>query len=126
MADLSLQTNPKLSGFGDLIIENGDLVLNSGAQAILQHILQRLRIFLGEWFMDVTIGLDYFNQILIANPDQSKIDALFINQICGTPGVDQLNSYSFSPDFTNRVLTVRFQVQTTSGIVNYSGLVNAA
>ncbi len=123
--DLKIQPNSKLSGFGDLVLEGGDLVLVDGKEAILQHVLQRLRIFLGEWFLDTSIGLPYFQQILVKNPDQGKIDALFMNQIQGTPGVTLLNSYSASVDTLKRVLTIKFSCETTSGTVNYSGAIAA-
>lgn len=112
--------------FSDLVITDGDLVLVSGKQAILQNILQRLRVFLGEWFLDNTIGLPYFQQILVKNPDLGKTDAIFQNVILGTPGVEQLSTYSFQADTATRVLRLAFSVETTSGTVDYSGTVAAA
>lgn len=129
MADLSLdlaRVDSGLSTYKDLLVVNGDLVLTSdanpnGTNPILQNVIQRLRMFLGEWFLDNTQGIPYFQQILIKNPDQSKIDAIFMNAILGTPGIVQLNSYSFVPNTTKRVLTITFVAQTTNGVVQYSG-----
>lgn len=122
MADIELDLDPNSPHFHDVKIVNGDLVLNDGVEAIRQHILQRLRMFLGEWFLDNTIGLPYFQQILVKNPDQSKIDAIFINQILGTPGVVSLTKYSFVPNFINRSVSVTFECLTTQGTVDYAGL----
>lgn len=123
--DIALDLDFASPTYGDIVVANGDLSLNDSEVAIEQHILQRLRIYLGEWFLDNTIGLPYFDQILIKNPDQSKIDALFINQILGTPGVIQLNNYSFTIDFITRQLQLTFSAQTTQGTVNYAGLIGA-
>lgn len=126
MSDIALDLNPASPTFNDVVVVNGDLVLTVDTiSAIQQHIVQRLRIYLGEWFLDTDIGLPFFQQILIKNPDQSKIDGLFLNQILGTPGVIAVTNYSFSVDFSLRVLTVSFSAQTTSGTVNYNGLVQA-
>ncbi len=123
MSDILMYLSKGDAQFGDIVIENGDLVLNDGLTAIRQNILQRLRTFFGEWFLDNTIGLPYFEQIWVKNPDQSKIDALFQNAILGTPGVVSLNEYSFVPDFQKRTLNIAFVAQTTSGTVDYAGLV---
>src|SRR4051812_32765987 len=104
MSDISLDLNRTSLNYRDLLIVNNDLVLNDGQAAVTQNVLQRLQMFLGEWFLDNTIGLPYFQQILVKNPDQSKIDALFANQIMGTPGIIQLNTYSFKVNFTTRAL----------------------
>lgn len=123
MGDISLDLDPSSPTYGDLLIVDGDLVINSGIGGIQQDILTRLRTYLGEWFLDNTIGMPYFQQILLKNPDQSKIDAAFINMIMGTPGVISLVSYSFATDFVLRTLTVSFVAQTTQGTVDYSGVI---
>lgn len=126
MADLSLNLNPASMSYYDLVFSGGDLVLTSdanpsGTNNILQNILQRMRFFLGEWFLDLTQGLPYLQQILIKNPNQSNVDAIFLNCIAGTPGVMQIQSYSFSLNRALRVLSVSFSCVTTQGIVNYTG-----
>lgn len=123
MSDLALVLDPGDPNFGDLDIQNNSLYLVDGEVAIQQHLMQRLRIFLGEWFMDNTIGLPFFQQILVKNPNQAIIDAYIINQILATPGIIQLNSYQTTPDFINRTLNVSFTADTTSGTVDYESLV---
>lgn len=124
MSDLGLVLNQSSGNYKDLDIQDGDLVMIDGLTEIQQNVLQRLSVFFGEWFMDTTIGIPYFNEILIKNPDQSKVDALFSNTISKTPGVIGLLSYSFTPDFINRTLNVSFSAQTTQGIVNYEGVLS--
>jgi hypothetical protein len=126
MSDLALDLDPLSTNLNDLQFSGNDLVLTSSTlQDVQQSVLQRLRTFYGEWFLDNTVGLPYFQQILVKNPEQSKIDALFVNTILGTPGVVQLNKYSFVPDFTNRTLRVSFSARCTTGTVDYAGLVTA-
>lgn len=123
MSDLALVLAKNDVNYGDLAIVNNDLAFVDGKEAILQHILQSLRMFFAEWFLDTGRGVPYFQQILVKNPDKPKIDALFIDVITGVPGVEQLNSYNFDADFTKRILSIKFSAATTSGVVDYAGLV---
>lgn len=122
--DIEINLNPASLTFTDIVFQaNGDFATVDGSLGILQNILQTLKVYLGEWYLNTNIGLDYYGQILVKNPKQSAIDAIFINAILGVAGVQQLNSYSFSPNFITRQLTVSFSAQTTSGIVDYEGLI---
>lgn len=129
MADLSLDLTKQSSTQNDLLVIDGDLVLTSdanplGTNNVLQDILTRLRFMLGEWFMDTSQGLPWFQQILVKNPDLSKIDAIFQNTILGTPGVITLISYDFDPDLSARTLEVEFKAATNGGVVDYTGTIS--
>jgi hypothetical protein len=129
MVDLSIDLDKTSSTYQDLLIENGDLVLTSdanpdGTNPIQQDIRQKIGTFLGEWFNDNTIGVDYYGQIFVKNPDQSKVDAIIQNIIRTAPGVTLLTSYAASVNSVTRVLTLSFVAQTTQGQVDYSGTVS--
>lgn len=131
MADISLDLDKTSPNYKDLLIVNNDLVLTSdadpnGTNPILQNLIQRISFGLGEWFMDNTQGVPWIQQILVKNPDQGKIDAIFVRIILGTPGVIQLSSYSFNLNRVARVLKVQFSCVTTKGVVNYNGNVPVA
>lgn len=49
----------KVSNNGDLIIENGDLVIVDKHEEIRQSIERILTTNVGEWFLDMGFGLDY-------------------------------------------------------------------
>jgi hypothetical protein len=121
VSDLSLDLPTR-----DLLVIDNDLVLTSdvdpnGTNSILQDILQRLRLFLGEWFLDNTQGVPYFQQVFVKNPQMSKIEAIFIEVILSTSGVDSLIEYSFKTVPTTRRFEISFSAQTTKGVVDYSG-----
>lgn len=125
MTDIKLDLDGGSANLNDVVLEGGDLVLVSGTQAILQNALQRLRTFFGEWFLDNTLGVPYFQEILVKNPDQGQVDALLLNTILGTQGIETVSNYSFEPDFIDRQLTVTFRAITTEGTVDYTGTVVA-
>lgn len=131
MSDISLDLDNALigtDGYADIRIVNGDQVLtsdanNNGTHYILQNILQNLRLFYGEWFMDLEAGVPYYQQIMVKNPLLSNVDVILQNAILNTPGVQLLTQYSSSLNQTLRTLSVSFQVQTISGTVSYSNTI---
>lgn len=130
MADISLDLADRTSPtYKDLLVASGDLVMTSdvneslGTNPVLQDILQTLSFMLGEWFLDNTKGIPWFQQILVKNPNEPAIDAIIQNAILSVPGVLQLTQYSFSVNALARVLTISFRVITTSGVVVFNGAV---
>ena len=123
MSDIGLNQNLADPNYGDLLISNGDLVIVTGLTEIQQNVLQNVRTFLGEWFLDNTVGVPYFQQILVKNPDQGKVDALIQNAILSTPGIVQLLSYASSINTQSRSISIQFKALSTSGVIDYAGLV---
>lgn len=101
--------------------ENGDIVTQgvifiTGQQEIEQTIRTRLRLFLGEYFRDITDGTPWFEQILGKGTSQSAREAALRNRIARTPGVIRLTSFSTDFDLSTRKLTVTASVLTAFGI----------
>jgi hypothetical protein len=97
----------------------GDLPLVTKVDAIKQHLGQRLQLFMGEWFLDTTVGLPYYQSILIKNPNLDVVQALIQNQILGTPGMLELTTFQFDYDNLARELSVSFNAKSTNGDINY-------
>jgi len=116
MSDLKLNEQT-----GDLVIANGDLSLTTGADATKQRLSQRLKAFVGEWFLDLSDGTPYFQQILgqkIAN--LNDIEAIFIERISNTPGVIEVLSFEMSYDRQDRALIVSGEVRSIEGNVEFN------
>lgn len=114
MSDIKLNTD------GDVDISQPDLQLTTGTNAIDQHLKQRLKMFLGEWFLDNRIGLPYFQHILKKNPDPIVIDSVYKRQILTTPGILELLSFDLDLDIPTRQLTVSFKAKTSEGVLDFS------
>lgn len=114
MSDIKLDDN------GDLLLQETDLVLTTGQEAIEQHLTQRLRTFLGEWFLNNTIGVAYFQQIFKKQLDPILVDSILKKEIIETPGISKL--VDFDLDISSlRVLTLSFRAQTIAGdVINFS------
>ena len=82
-----------------------------------QRIDTRIRTFRKEFWLDQTIGIDYFGEVLKKNPDLQAVRALFAVEIQKVPGVQVLNSLTLAIDRAARKLTVTFSVTGTDALL---------
>lgn len=106
MADLALDPVT-----GDLDFENGDLYLTEGDSAVAQFLRQKLKLFLAEWFLDQSAGINFFDEVFVKNPKKVVIDTIFKNEILDTPGVVELLEYNVTLDGPTRKMTLNFKVR---------------
>jgi hypothetical protein len=59
----------------------------SGAEYAKQKIRQRLLFILGEWILDTRLGVPWFEEILVKNPDLRLIQARIRDVILSVPGM---------------------------------------
>jgi len=102
--------------------ETGDVVWfgadgSTTPEEVAQHIRVRLRMFKGEWFIDVDEGMPYFDEILEKGITDGRIAGIVSKVILGTPGVAALNSLSLNRDNSTRTLNVTFEAVLDSGHV---------
>lgn len=116
----------RLNALGDLDIVNGDLRLTQGSDAIRQHILQRLRTFLGEWFLDISVGVPYYQSILVKNPNFAIVEPLLKDTILTTPGVIELLSFELDYISETRKLFLRFNARTANETLVFAEELEAA
>ena len=110
----------------ELALVNNDLSIVDGVKAIRQDLEQTLKFFYGEWFLDTTQGIPYYQLILVKDPDLNTIQALIQNAICAVNGVMELTHFEFNYDNPSRQLSIAFSVRTTDGIINYSQTLEAS
>lgn len=107
---------------GDLALEGGNLVwLRGGPQEMRNRIERRLKLFRGEWFLDTRIGIPYFENALVKNPNLSAIGALMRRAILSVPGVLEVTDFGLTFDPNARALTLTFHATTTEGDVVATG-----
>ncbi len=85
---------------GDINLTAGQITLVEDNAAIRQHLTNRLRFFLGEWFLDVRQGIPFFEKILIKGVNPSVVRSIFRRVIRTTPGVSEVErlTLSIAPD----------------------------
>ena len=99
----------------DLSLGATDLQLVTGAAAIGQHWAQRLKTFMGEWFLDLRIGLPYFQQVLVKNPDPVVLDSVFKAATIATPGIVELLEFELEIEARTRELRLRAKARADEG-----------
>lgn len=107
----------------DLLLnpDTGDVVFINGAAPVTQRtatvVAQRLRItlytFLGEWFLDTTVGVPYYQQIFGKIRTKSAVDLIFQQIITDDPDVIEILTFESTLDNANRGYSMTFQVRVS-------------
>lgn len=84
-------------------------ILENSSDAVAQCVTTRLRLFLGEWFLNISDGTDWYGSVLGYN---TPYDLTIQDRILGTLGVTEILTYSSSID-KSRNLTVSALLQTS-------------
>jgi hypothetical protein len=99
-----------MTATGDMTFgQSGSNFFVNSPQAVAQLITTRLKLWVGEWFLDQTAGTPWSTQILGTGTKQ-LYDSVIRTVILNTPGVIGISEYSSS--LTNRSLAVTAQVVT--------------
>lgn len=106
-----------LDSKGDLAIVNGDLVLTDSSNNTAQAIRRRLCTFQGEWFLDESIGLPYFDDILGKGKFLSDIKVIYLREIQSVPEVAEILEFNIEENAVTRTLKINFTVRDDNGNV---------
>lgn len=104
----------------DLQLINFDLAFADGVDQIAQNLGIRLRFILGEWFLDITAGIPYYEDFFIKAPNQINVESILKNEIINTPGINEITSFVSNYNNVNRTYSVEFTADTDLGPVNIS------
>jgi hypothetical protein len=92
---------------GDLDLTRPALV--SGAEYACQKIRQLLLFFKGEWGWDETLGILYYQDILVKGPNLELIRGIYRREIMKVPGIVAVPLVTLEIDPVSRLLTVAFR-----------------
>lgn len=110
-------TDIRLAANGDIDVSGFDsprlFVAGEELAVIAQRVTIRLRTFLGEWFLDETIGVPYFQEILGGKGVEGAASAIFRSVVENTDGVNSLDEITVTR--TDRLLDVRLRASTDAG-----------
>lgn len=105
---------------GDLALVDGDVSWISGLAHRRQQIATRFQFVLGEWFLDERLGLDYFGQIFVKDPNLDVVRSLFRNTLLKSDGVLTVPTFELVIDPETRSLGFKFQAITDAGPLTIS------
>ena len=106
--------NLALDSNHDIIIGRGTTRI-SGAAQVAQLVKCRLLTIFGDWKLDNSLGLPWFEAIFTKQVRPSDIEAAIANIIRGTAGVQQLISIDIDADYRARSLGISFTALSDYG-----------
>ena len=86
-------------------------------EAVAQSVLTRLRLWQGEWFLDVTVGTPWLQQILGTGKGKALRDLAIQTRVLQTTGVSGINTYESIVDPTTRKMSIKMTLTTIYGNV---------
>lgn len=101
----------KLNKDGDLFLtSNGDISLTD---SVLQAVRIRLRWLYDEWRLGPSYGFPYFEQLLVKNPNESKLKSVIRQTVMDVDGVKSVPEVKFNVDKKAREATVSLTFTTS-------------
>ncbi|HRL23138.1 MAG TPA: hypothetical protein PLG97_13970, partial [Alcaligenes sp.] len=112
----------KLDNKHDLAVgPDQDLMLVGGAQRIRQQITVTLLTFLGEWFLDQSWGMPYFEKIMVKAPSRVEIENLVRAKVRDVPGVKAVPAVDIQIDALARRARITLpDIETDEGPLTVS------
>ncbi|WP_341666897.1 hypothetical protein [Alcaligenes sp. SDU_A2] len=112
----------KLDNKHDLAVgTDQDLMLVGGAQRIRQQITVTLLTFLGEWFLDQSWGMPYFEKIMVKAPSRVEIENLVRAKVRDVPGVKAVPAVDIQIDALARRARITLpDIETDEGPLTVS------
>lgn len=105
----------------DLLFINGTTpVTYENRLTVAQRLKIKLMTFKNEWFLDTSIGMPYFQQILKRGVSKTTIDVIFQEAILSEPDVLEIIEFNSIIDTVERSYQLSFKVRTNQNqITNY-------
>ena len=99
----------------DIVLDGADLRLVSAGEAIRQSADVRLQFFAEEWFLDLSAGVPWFQEILIKNPNIPAVTEVFRAQLLAVPGIALIEQLGVDYTSGTRTLRVNWRAPTDLG-----------
>lgn len=101
---------------GDLALDdNNSPYFSRGLPAIAQGIRITLRMFKGEWFLNLDEGVPWYQDILGKKYNNAQLLDILRKRIVVVPGVASIASLTATWDGATRTVTVNFEVVAVFG-----------
>lgn len=110
----------KLDAKGDMVFGHGRADYLTGAEAVAQSVLTRLRLWRKEWYLDTSEGTPYLSNVLGRGTESSSVSTLQ-ERILKTNGVKRITAIDVNVDSVTRKTTFTVTLDTDFGEVVVNG-----
>lgn len=117
--DIQLDSNGHI-----LLTTNGLSLVNDRALLVAQRLSVRLRTYLGEWFLDTTMGIDWFADVLLKNVSKQTVDSILQNELVKDRFVVKIKTFSSSVINRNYICSFSVEIEGMERIVEMKYLAN--
>lgn len=107
----------RLNADHDLDVSMLDLRLVDKTEQVRQQLLIKLRLWVGEWFLDTDFGTPYLQEILGKQLTLSGAITALRNSILEVEGVRTITEFEYNFSAQDRKLDVSFVVDTPYGLI---------
>lgn len=108
----------KLDDDGDMIF--GGVFYRDQPEAVAQAVWTRLRLWVGEWFLDTTEGTPYL-EAMLGTGKARTIEPAIRTRILQTQGVTGIRDFSLSIDPDTRTAKIAAVIDTEYGTATITG-----
>ena len=97
---------------GDLAIHNYDIMTTD---SIEQEILIKLRWFFSEWIYNTNLGIEWFEKVLIKNPNKLLVRRMIEDAVLSVDGVTEVSDVKLTVYNETRTASISFRYKTDQG-----------
>lgn len=98
----------------DLILSNNKFTLVDNDDSLMQQITNQVTMWLGEWFANTTIGIDYIGFENKKFSDKEIVSSV-TQSLYKNPSVSLVNSVIVSRNIAERKITLDANIETVEG-----------
>lgn len=109
-----------LDSNNDIIVDDGQFKLVTDGAKVAQHVRSRLLFYQGEWFLDLSAGVPYFQKIFTKPADVGEVESIIKSEILQTEGVERLLTFESDYNSETRKLTMSASLETVYGVIDMS------
>ena len=117
-----MSTSLSITNGFELDFSDNNCVPVAGPEAFRQRLLTNIKFFQGECFLNPSLGVPYFQNVLKRKKglDIGTLSTIFREAILQTEGTKSIQKLEIDFDGATRVLTVSFRVDATDGTIDES------
>ena len=117
--DIQLGSDGKI-----LLTGNRLTMIRDRPTLVAQRLSVRLRTYLGEWFLDTPMGIDWFADVLLKNVTKETVDNIIQSEVLKDSYVLSVNKFSSRVDKRNYVCTFSISIRELDYEVELKYLAN--
>ncbi|MCA9507908.1 MAG: hypothetical protein KC505_05755 [Myxococcales bacterium] len=98
----------------EIALKDGDFIMTTDKEFVLQSLKMRLKTIAGECFMDPSVGIPWFSEILGQKRNERFIKFLILPQLEAVSGIKSIKDFSLHQTHA-RTLHIKFVAVLSDG-----------